>query len=117
MGLLIAGVGLFGVISQLMLQRTRDIGVRMALGAQEGDILRLVLGEGLRLLAIGIVVGVPLYYALNIVLKRSLPEMQLPGLWLLAINLAVLAATMLLASYLPARRATRINPVEALRSE
>ncbi len=117
MGLLIAAVGLFGVISQLTAQRTRDIGVRMALGAVHGDVIRLILGEGARLLVIGIAVGVPAYYALTIVLRRVMPAMQLPGLWLLAVNVGVLAATMLIACYLPARRATRISPVEALRSE
>jgi predicted permease len=117
MGLLIAGVGLFGVISQLTMQRTRDIGVRMALGAQSGDIMHLVIGGGLKLLGVGIVLGVPGFFLLNSVLRRAMPEMQLPGLWLLAANLAVLAAAMLLACYLPARRATRINPVEALRAE
>jgi putative ABC transport system permease protein len=117
MGLLIAGVGLFGVISQLAMQRTRDIGVRMALGAQDADIMRMIIGQGAKLLMIGIVIGVPGYYLLTMVLRRAMPEMQLPGVWLLAINLAVLAGTMLLACYLPARRATQINPVEALRSE
>ncbi len=117
MGLLIAAIGLFGVISQLTTQRTRDIGVRMALGASRGDILRLILGEGARLLVIGFAIGVPAYYALTLLLRRALPAMALPGLWLLAVNVAVLAATMLLACWLPARRATRINPVEALRAE
>jgi ABC-type antimicrobial peptide transport system permease subunit len=117
MGLLIAAVGLFGVISQLTAQRTRDIGVRMALGASWGDIVRLILGEGARLLAVGIVIGIPVYYALTFVLRRAMPAMALPGPWLLATNVAVLAATMLLACYLPARRATRINPVDALRAD
>ncbi|MEO6004932.1 MAG: ABC transporter permease [Opitutus sp.] len=117
MGLLIAGVGLFGVMSQLTSQRTRDIGVRMALGAQPGDVMRLILGSGLKLLVVGIVIGVPGFFALNQILRGAMPEMPLPGLWLLGLNLAVLAACMLLACYLPALRATRINPVQALRSE
>ena len=117
MGLLIAAVGLFGVISQLTAQRTRDIGVRIALGAQSGDIMRMILGEGVRLLNISIVVGVPAYLALNTVVHRAMPEMALPGLWLLVANVAVLTVTMLLACWLPARKATRINPVEALRAE
>jgi putative ABC transport system permease protein len=117
MGLLIAAVGLFGVISQLTAQRTRDIGVRIALGAQETDILRMILGEGVRLLVVGVAVGVPLFLAFNAVVSRAMPEMPQPGLWLLALNLAALAVTMLLATYLPARRATRVNPVEALRAE
>ena len=117
MGLLIAGIGLFGVISQLTMQRTRDIGVRMALGAQRADILRLVLGGGVRLLVLGLLIGIPGFFALNQLLRVAMPEMQLPGLWLLAFNLLVLAASMLLACYLPARRATAIDPMVALRTE
>ena len=117
MGLLIAAVGLFGVISQLAVQRTRDIGVRMALGAQGRDIMRMIIGQGTKLLLVGIAIGVPGFYLLTAVLRRTMPEMQLPGVWLLITNLAVLAVTMLLACYLPARRATQINPVDALRSE
>ena len=117
MGLLIAAVGLFGVISQLTAQRTRDIGVRIALGASRGDILRLILGEGVRLMVIGIAVGIPGYYALTMILRGAMPAMALPGLWLLAVNVAALAGTMLLACWFPAHRATRISPVEALRTE
>ena len=117
MGLLIAAVGLFGVISQLAAQRTRDIGVRIALGAASRDILQLILGEGVRLLVIGIAIGIPAYYALTTVLHRAMPAMVLPGAWLLATTIGVLGGTMLLACWLPARRATRVNPVEALRAE
>jgi len=117
MGLLIAAVGLFGVISQLTQQRTRDIGVRMALGARHGDIVRLILHEGLRLLLIGMAFGIPGYFVLGRILQRAMPEMPLPGLWLLLINLAVLGSTMLLACYLPARRAAKVDPMVALRAE
>jgi predicted permease len=117
LGLLIAGLGLFGVMSQLTAQRTRDIGVRMALGASARDILGMVLGEAVRLLALGIAAGVPAMWALNLFLGRTLPEMPLPGAWLMAANIAVLSAAMLLACWLPARRATLVNPVEALRAE
>ncbi|HZP59008.1 MAG TPA: ABC transporter permease [Opitutaceae bacterium] len=117
MGLLIAAIGLFGVISQLAIQRTRDIGVRIALGAHYRDIMGMVLGEGVRLLVIGVALGVPAFLALNIFVQRTIPEVPLPGLWLLATNIAVLTGTMLLACWLPAHRATRVNPVEALRAE
>ncbi|HUJ43166.1 MAG TPA: ABC transporter permease, partial [Opitutaceae bacterium] len=73
MGLLIAAVGLFGVISQLTAQRTRDIGVRIALGASRGEILRLILGEGVRLMVAGVVIGIPGYYALTVILRQALP--------------------------------------------
>ena len=117
MGLLIAGIGLFGVISQLTMQRTRDIGVRMALGAERRDILRLIVGGGAKLLVFGIVLGVPAFFALNRVLSSAMPSIEFPGLWLLALNVAVLSGAMLLACYLPALRATKVNPVEALRAE
>jgi predicted permease len=117
MGLLIAAVGLFGVISQLTAQRTRDIGVRIALGASRGNIMRLILSEGVRLLVIGIAAGIPAYYALTMVLRGAMPAMRLPGPWLLAVTVGVLAVTMLLACYLPARRAARVDPIVALRAE
>lgn len=117
MGLLIAGIGLFGVISQLTMQRTRDIGVRMALGAERSDILRLVVGGGAKLLAVGIALGIPAFFALNRLLSSAMPSIEFPGPWLLALNVVVLSAAMLLACYLPAQRATKVNPVEALRAE
>jgi len=117
MGLLIAGIGLFGVISQLTVQRTRDIGVRMALGAQRSDILSMVIGGGTRLLIVGIALGIPCFYALHRLLGTAMPEIDFPGIWLLVLNLVVLSASMLIACYLPARRATAIDPTIALRSE
>ncbi len=117
MGLLISALGLYGVISQLTAQRTRDIGVRMALGAQYGDILALILREGASLLVIGLVVGVPAYYAATLVLQRIMSEMPLPGWWLLLVNLAALSGVAFLACWLPARRAARTDPVVALRAE
>lgn len=117
MGLLIAGVGLYGVISQLTAQRTRDIGVRIALGASQRDIMQMILREGGWLLVTGLAIGVPAFYGLNFLLARVMPEMHLPGVWLLAATMLVLGGTTLFACYVPARRAARINPVEALRAE
>lgn len=117
MGLLIAAVGLYGVISQLTAQRTRDIGVRIALGAGRGDILRMILGQGVRLLVIGIVLSIPAYYGITLLLRRAMPSMTLPGTWLLGTVIAVLSLTMFVATWRPAQRATRINPVDALRAE
>ena len=117
MGLLIASIGLFGVVSQLTIQRTREIGVRVALGAEPRQIVWLILRTGTKLLGIGILLGIPGFFIVGHVLGQIMPEMQLPGMWLLAANVAVLSAAMLLASYIPARRAMSISPVEALRSE
>jgi predicted permease len=117
LALLIAAVGLFGVISQLTLQRTRDIGVRIALGASSRSIMGMILGEGAKLLVAGIAAGVPLFYVVNFILHRTMPEVPLPGLWLLVTNLAVLALTMFIAAWLPARRAAHVDPIVALRAE
>jgi predicted permease len=117
MGLLISALGLYGVISQLTMQRTRDIGVRMALGAQYGDILGLILRDGARLLVIGLVIGIPTAIAANTILHRAMPEMPLPGWWLLVVNLFALSVVAFAACWLPARRAARTDPVVALRAE
>ncbi len=117
MGLLIAAIGLSGVISQLAQQRRRDIGIRLALGATAAHILQLMLGEGLKLLVVGLLCGVAVYYGLNRVLTSAMPEVNFPGLWLLGLNLTVLSVVMLVACYLPARRATKVDPMTALRAE
>ncbi len=117
MGLLIAGVGLFGTVAQMVAQRTREIGVRVALGARRGNIVQLVFGEGARLLGAGVVAGLAVLFALNRVIASALPEMQPPVWGLLAANLAVMAVTVFLACWVPAIRATRINPLDALRAE
>jgi len=112
--------GVFGVMNTMFAaisQRTRDIGVRIALGASQGDIMKMVLGEGGWLLLTGLALGVPVFYGLNFLLQRVMPEMHLPGFWLLASTMLVLGGTTLLACFVPARRAAAINPVEALRAE
>ncbi len=117
MGLLIASIGLFGVISQITAQRTRDIGVRVALGATSQSILRMVLREGLSLLILGLIVGIPIFILLRLSLAQTMPEMQLPGFSLMGIVTIALSTVMFLACYLPARKATQISPAEALRTE
>jgi predicted permease len=117
MGLLIASIGIYGVISYLTAQRTRDIGVRIALGAQYGDVIGLILMQGTRLLAGGAVLGLLGAYTVDALLQRAMPELPMPGLWLLAAVLSLLAAITLVACYLPARRAARIDPIVALRTE
>ena len=117
MGLLIASIGIYGVISYLTAQRTRDIGVRIALGAQYGDVIGLILMQGTRLLAAGAALGLLGAYTVDILLQRAMPELPMPGLWLLAAVLSLLAVITMVACYLPARRAARIDPIVALRTE
>ncbi len=115
--LLLAVIGLYGVLAQLVLQRTHEIGIRMALGAQAGDVLRLIMKQGMLLAGIGAGLGL-LAALLSARLLRSLLYDVAPEdpLILSAVSLTLILAA-LLATYIPARRATRVNPIEALRAE
>jgi len=115
--LALSAVGIYGVMAQSVTQRTHEIGIRMALGAEPGDVLRLVVGQGMALAAIGLVTGVAAALGLTRWMSRLLFGVRpTDPLTFLAVA-AVLAAVALAACYLPARRATQVNPVEALRHE
>jgi ABC-type antimicrobial peptide transport system permease subunit len=110
-------VGIYGVVSGFVVQRTGEIGVRMALGAQGRDILALVLGQGFRLALLGILAGLIGAAGMGRVLHAIFPNM-LPAENLTTAGVTVLLfGVALLACWLPARRATRVNPIEALRAE
>jgi putative ABC transport system permease protein len=116
-GLLLASLGLYGLLAFLVAERTREIGIRMVLGAQTGRVTRSVVGGGLRLVAIGAAIGV----AGSLVLLRSMQTL-LFGVTpndaaTYAGVLALIATVAALASYLPARRAARVEPLTALRQE
>ncbi len=98
-------------------QRTREIGIRMALGAQRLAIFRLVVRDGLRLTLIGIVLGLVAALGLTGILGKVLYGLTPAAAPVIAVTVIVLAAVALLACYVPARRATKVNPVEALRYE
>jgi len=116
-GLLIALIGLYGVMTQLMNQRRREIGIRMALGAQYPSVMGLMLMQGIRLLAIGLAGGLGCAFAVRIVLHNALPELPAFGLvGQVLVGLALVAAG-LGACFLPSHRAARVNPVEVLRCE
>ncbi len=117
LGLSLALVGIYGVISHAMSRRTHEIGVRIALGAQRRDILRLVLGEGMATSAVGIAVGIASALALTRVLRTILFEVTPtdPATYVGVTFLIVTAA--LAANYVPARRASRVDPMVALRNE
>jgi putative ABC transport system permease protein len=115
LALALASIGIYGVMSYAVSQRTSEIGIRLALGAERRDILRLIVGNGMRLAAIGLGVGVALALALSRTLGTLLYETTGTDPLTFAGVVLVLGAVALLASYLPARRASHIAPVEALR--
>ena len=115
--LLLAAIGIYGVLSYAVTQRTQEIGIRMSLGATHQHVLRLVLGQGSRLILLGFAVGVAAAFSLQHLLKSSLHVIKAndPAVYIAAPLSLVLIA--LLACYVPARRATRVDPLLALRHE
>jgi putative ABC transport system permease protein len=114
---LLAGVGIFGVMSYLVTLRIREIGLRMALGAQPGQVLRLILKQGLLLTGTGIAVGLAGALALTRVLSSLLFEVGSTDPSIFAAIVLLLTFVSLIACYIPARRATRVDPLIAMRSE
>jgi len=117
LALSLAAVGLYGVMAYSVAQRTREIGIRMALGAQPRDVLRSVFSQGLRLVGIGVVLGVTAGAAVSRVLRAMLFGLSpFDPIAYMSVSL-FLVAVALLACYLPARRATKVDPLTALRHE
>jgi predicted permease len=117
LSLLLACIGLYGVISYSVLQRTREMGIRMALGAKRTKVIGMVLGEGARLTGVGMAAGLLAALALTRLMANVLYGVQ-PNDWrTFAIVILLLAAVALAASYVPAYRASRVDPVTALRHE
>jgi putative ABC transport system permease protein len=117
LGLLLAAVGLYGVISGFVAQRTNEIGIRMALGAQMRDVLRLVLKQGLGLTLLGTVIGLAGSWGVAHLLRSIVPGMPASEPLTAAAVAGLLLATALVACFLPARRATKVDPMVALRAE
>jgi putative ABC transport system permease protein len=113
--LLLAGIGLYGVVAYVVSQRTREIGVRMAVGASRRDVLGLFVGQGMRLAAVGIVLGVAGSAGLTRLLASQLYGVQPTDPATFASVALLLAAVTFAACWLPARRAARLDPMSALR--
>jgi ABC-type antimicrobial peptide transport system permease subunit len=116
LGLVLASIGLYGVLAYAVSRRVREIGIRMALGASKSDVLRTVLGQAMALVGIGVAIGL----AMSLAATRPLATFLSAGVSVtdpvtLAVVVAVLAATGLAAALVPARRALRVDPMTALR--
>jgi putative ABC transport system permease protein len=117
LALVLASVGIYGVIGFAVSQRTREIGVRMALGARPADVLRMVLREGMTLVAVGVVLGVAAALMLTRLLEGMVYEVRVRDPLIFAMVNVLMVAVSLAACYVPARRATRVDPLVALRYE
>lgn len=115
--LVLAGVGIYGVMSYSVAQRTHEIGIRMALGAQTGAVLKLAVGYGMKLVLAGLVIGLIAAFALTRVMSTLLFGVTATDPATFTLISLLLIAVAALASYIPARRATRVNPIIALRYE
>jgi predicted permease len=117
LALILSAVGVYGVLSYSVNQQTREIGLRIAMGAQRGDVLRLILGQGLRLTVVGLAVGVLAALALMRVLVSLLFNVKAYDPYTYMAVTILLTAVALIACYIPARRAMRVDPMVALRSD
>jgi predicted permease len=115
--LTLAAIGLGGLLAYTVARRTNEIGVRMALGAAAGDVIRTVLRDSLWMAGTGILIGLPCAYAIGMVLKTALFRLEPLDPWTAALSLFTLLAVALLAAWVPARRAAQIDPMTALREE
>jgi predicted permease len=115
--LLLASIGIYGAVAYTVEQRTGEIGVRMALGAQTRDVLRLVVNQGMKPVLIGLGIGIGLAFAVGRLIASQLYQVSAYDPVLLGGATVLLATTALMACLLPARRATRVDPIQALRAE
>jgi putative ABC transport system permease protein len=117
LALILAAVGIYGIIAQGVTQRTHEIGIRMALGAERASVLRLLVGEGMRLAVFGLLIGFAFAYPLPRLFGAAFEGFSVHPSWIFVLAPALVAIAALLASYIPARRAMKVDLMVALRHE
>ena len=117
LAVLLSSIGLYSVMAYVVSQRTREVGIRMALGANRSHVLTMITKQGMWLAGVGVVIGLLLSFGLVRLLSSLLIGVSGYDLWIFVLVPVLLAAVALLACYLPARRATKVNPLVALRYE
>jgi ABC-type antimicrobial peptide transport system permease subunit len=117
LAMVLASIGLYGVMSYMVTQRSRELGVRVALGANTRDVLGLVLGQGAKLALLGVVIGLAASFAVTRVMTNMLFNVSATDPLTFVVISLLLISVALVASYLPARRATKVDPIVALRAE
>jgi ABC-type antimicrobial peptide transport system permease subunit len=117
LALILAAGGVYGLVAHSVSQRTRELGIRAALGADRAGLLKLVVGEGMALAGLGVGIGLILAVVLGRAVRSFLFEVRPADPVILGLQAVLLLGTAVLASYLPARRAARVDPVRALRAE
>ena len=115
--LVLAAIGLYGVLAYMVTQRSREVGIRVALGASRGDILKLILGQGMTLAGVGVVIGIGITLAVTRLMRALLVDVSPTDLATIAGVSALVAVIAMLASFIPAHRASRIDPILAIRHE
>jgi ABC-type antimicrobial peptide transport system permease subunit len=117
LALILASIGLYGVMSYNVVRRTNEIGIRIALGSQLGNVLWMILKESLFLLAVGITIGIPATLAVGRTIQSQLFGLNATDPQTIITAILTISAVTLVAAWLPAHRATKVNPVVALRYE
>jgi putative ABC transport system permease protein len=117
LALALAVIGIYGVVGYLVGQRTQEIGIRLALGADRGNVLRAMIAEGLRPVALGIAIGLVVAFGASQLMARLLFGVGTTDATTYAAVVIVLAASAVIATWIPARRVTRVDPMSALRAE